>query len=128
MARREGINIPLRNYSGSDSFGPVELLPGEHTLFVELAHCTTANPTIWPNYDTILTITCELSVDGGTNWEPSGSTISRGGIQVSNWNGLEVPVTVFSTGLRPAPQRHFRVNFSIANGPLRTSGTVGLVS
>jgi hypothetical protein len=124
MARRTVVSVPERNYNANEFIGEIDLLSTDRGFGFELARYTAATPTIWPNVDTILEIYAELSVDGGATWESAGSCTMSGGPQY-RW-GEEVATSRFHARVRSAPQRRLRINVTIVNGPLRTSGSVWL--
>jgi hypothetical protein len=119
--------LPLNNYAnGSRQLGPIDLASDVTSVLFNIQRCTTATPTIWPNVTTTLEIIPEVSLDGGSTWIEAGRTTNVGGIQLSKF-GTELAFCLSGGGL-PAEvggvTRQYRVQTTIAGGPLRTSATV----
>ena len=121
--------LPLGNYANGTHgpFGPVDIADNVTSVLISIQRCTSADLTIWPNATTILTMTPEVSIDGGVTWIEAGKSVSPGGILIRKLTGLEVPVSE-SGGSLPAPQngitRKYRVTIDIVGGPLRSSATI----
>lgn len=105
--------------------GPVDLASDVTSVLFSIQRCTTATPTIWPNVSTTLEIIPEVSLDGGASWIEAGRTTNVGGISL--FKGTELAFSM-SGGYLPAEvngvTRQYRVQTTIAGGPLRTSATV----
>lgn len=117
--------LPLGNYNGTHVMGPVDIADDVSSVLISIARCTTAAPTIWPNASTILTITPEVSVDGGQTWIESGKSVSPGGVLVIQH--VELANSISGGSLAAAVNgitRQYRCTVDIANGPLRSSATV----
>lgn len=104
-----------------------------NSLGVEILRCTSADPTIWPDPATIITLRVELSLDSGNTWPTvlfEGSV--SGGIEVHNKTGLEIeslrfdsPLPAFGSG---SNNRRVRGVMNIENGPCRTTMFISLDS
>jgi hypothetical protein len=120
------VDLPLANYPNGSRATPFRAIPDDCTrVSVEVARCTTADPTIWPNVSTALDLNIDISLDGGQTVAfsaQSGHIV--GGIQ-KGLHGLEAAVTrITLDGLTPGPNRAARLSGNITGGPLRTFGTV----
>lgn len=119
------IDLPLANYpNGTRSTAWRALDPTITQISVEVARCTSVDPTIWPNDTTLLDLNIDLSMDGGaTVFTSAGTGQAKGGI-VSR-NGVEADATrVTLIGIPPGANRAVRLSATITGGPLRTSGTI----
>ena len=119
--------LPLNNYAnGTRQLGPIDLASDVTSVLFSIQRCTTATPTVWPNASTTLEIIPEVSLDGGVTWIEAGRTTNVGGIQLSKF-GTELAFAL-SGGYLPAEvggvTRQYRVQTTIAGGPLRTSASV----
>ena len=119
--------LPLNNYAnGTRQLGPIDLASDVTSVLFSIQRCTTATPTVWPNASTTLEIVPEVSLDGGVTWIEAGRTTNVGGIQLSKF-GTELAFAL-SGGYLPAEvggvTRQYRVQTTIAGGPLRTSASV----
>lgn len=118
--------LPLNNYAnGTRVLGPLDLASDVTSVLFSIQRCTTATPTIWPNVSTKLTITPEVSLDGGSTWIEAGKTTNEGGI--SFFKGSELAFCPSGGGLPEEVggiTRQYRVTTLISGGPLRTSATV----
>lgn len=117
--------LPLANYpNGTHVLGPVDFADDVTSVDISIARCTTANPTIWPNASTVVVVSPEVSLDGGSTWGGAGGFTSNGGIFVSAKTGLEVPTTIGGGGIPAGSDRKYRCTVVITGGPLRSSATV----
>lgn len=115
--------MPLANYAnGTHAAGPIDIADDVVSVDFNIQRCTTATPTIWPNASTILTITPEVSVDGGPFVE-NGPSTSSGGIGFDKHGG-EAPFTLAGGALPAGINRRYRVTATISGGPLRSTATV----
>lgn len=119
--------LPLATYpSGPRSFGPIDIANDVTSIDFTIACRTTADPTIWPNITTVLTITPWVSVDGGLTWVEAGKSVTPGGIHIGK-NGTELS-SVASGGFIPPVvngiTRKFKLDLDIVGPPLRSSATV----
>jgi len=119
--------IPLANYpTGNRSFAVGGTLSDAATLiYAELARCTSADPSIWPNQSTRVKVICEISLDGGAVWLFQASFLSEGDI-VLNWHGAEVALSTMEIPLFPGTSRRARFSVEITGGPCRTQGFLEL--
>ena len=119
--------IPLANYpTGNRSFAVGGTLSDAATLiYAELARCTSADPSIWPNQSTRVKVICEISLDGGAVWLFQASFLSEGGI-VLNSHGAEVALSTMEIPLFPGTSRRARFSVEITGGPCRTQGFLEL--
>jgi hypothetical protein len=119
--------IPLANYpTGNRSFAVGGTLSDAATLiYAELARCTSADPSIWPNQSTKVKVICEISLDGGAVWLFQASFLSEGDI-VLNWHGAEVALSTMEIPLFPGTSRRARFSVEITGGPCRTQGFLEL--
>lgn len=114
--------IPLANYPTGTYNIPVSNVPSWATrLSFDMARCTTATPTIWPNESTTITINIELQIDGG-EWRPFLGFTAKGGI--ASRNGVEAQRSGTGSGLPAGNNRKIRGTVSISNGPLRSEANV----
>src|SRR4051812_42143110 len=118
--------LPLGNYSGSHSAGPIDVADDVTSVDFSVARCTTATPTIWPNTATTLRVVPQMSIDGGLTWIECGAFTAQGGIGLGK-GGVESPFSI-GGGSLPAPvngiTRRYQVTATITNGPLRSSMTI----
>jgi hypothetical protein len=122
--------LPLGNYAnGTSVLGGatgIQVASDVTSIDISLACCTSADPTIWPDINTVLTIKPEVSTDDGVTWVEAGASVTPGGIHQSK-NGGELAF-VRSGGSLPAQvgavARRYRCTVTVAGGPCRTSATV----
>lgn len=119
--------LPLGNYpNGTRELGPVDVASDVTSILFNILCNSSTQPTIWPNVTTVLTITPEVSTDGGVTWVEAGKSVTPGGPHTSK-TGAELQ-SVLSGGSLP-PQvggtlRQYRVTIDITGGPLRPSASV----
>jgi hypothetical protein len=129
-SRTRALNVG--NYPSGQSELPSTALPDwANSLGIEIMRCTSADPTIWPNASTVVTLHVELSRDNGATWPTilfEGSV--SGGIEIHNKTGLEVQSLRFDTPIPPelGVTRRVRGYMDIANGPCRTTMFISLDS
>jgi hypothetical protein len=129
-SRTRALNVG--NYPSGQSELPSTALPDwANSLGIEIMRCTSADPTIWPNASTVVTLHVELSRDNGVTWPTilfEGSV--SGGIEIHNKTGLEVQSLRFDTPIPPelGVTRRVRGYMDIANGPCRTTMFISLDS
>ena len=119
--------LPLSNYANGSRTSPsIEVASDVTSIDFNIRCCTAADPTIWPNESTVLTITPEVSTDDGATWVEAGASVTTGGTHVDKF-GNELQ-SVQSGGSLPAQvgdtPRLYRVSTLITGGPLRSSATV----
>ena len=118
--------------SGQSTLPPTALPDWANSLGIEIMRCTTADPTIWPNASTVITLHAELSRDNGVTWPIvlfEGSV--GGGIEVHNKTGLEVESLRFDVPVPPelgVVARRIRGYMDISNGPCKTTMFISLDS
>lgn len=113
--------FPLASYpNGTRTSSAVNVPDTATSAAVQVQRCTSATPTIWPNATTSLSITAELSLDGGTNWTTIGSWTSIGGID--SYHGVETPWSSATFSLPAGAGRKLRSTATIAGGPLLSQG------
>ena len=122
--------IPLADYPlGSRTFVVPSPIEDDATaIYAEFARCTSADPSIWPNQSTRLKVSCEISLDGGTEWKFLASFMAEGGIFLDA-QGAEGPVSAMNIPLPFGVLR--RVRFSVdvtgnVGSVLRTTGFIEL--
>jgi hypothetical protein len=116
--------LPLANYAnGTRVLGPIDIADDVSSVDISIARCTTPTPTIWPNASTVVTITPEVSIDGGVSWSEAGKSVSGGGISIGR-SGSEIPFSLSGGSLPAGTGRKYRCTVDIAGGPLRSSATV----
>lgn len=118
--------LPLNNYAnGTRSFGPIDIASDVTSILFNVQRCTSATPTVWPSSSTKLTITPEVSTDGGVTYVEAGKTTNEGGIQT--FKGSELAFSQ-SGGYLPAEvggvTRKYKVTTNVEDGPIRTSMSV----
>ena len=123
MARLRDTVLPLNDYPNGTHVGTFNIGDTVTGWWFEIARCTTADPTIWPNASTTISVQMELSRDNGQTWEGAGWFNAEGGILVQR-DGSDTPAVRFSSTLRPGTQRRLRATITIAGGPLRSFGTL----
>ena len=120
MART--VVMPLKNYaSGDNSFGPVSIADAATRFDFEVARCTTADPTIWPDPATILRVDVEQFTNG--EWREVCGLEAGGGI-LPGKNGGEATESRCGAPFFEGTSRQIRGTVTITNGPLRSQGTV----
>jgi hypothetical protein len=119
------VDLPLANYPNGSRSTSFRSIPDNATrISVEVARCTTADPTIWPNASTMLDLSIDLSTDGGNTFLRATSGQIAGGIQ-PGLHGQEATVTRISmVDIPPGTGRSVRLSAVISGGPLRTFGTI----
>jgi len=119
------LTFPLANYpTGTTPFGPIALTQGLNGCEIRIARCTTATPTIWPSAAQRITISLDVSYDGGATYQINQFGFSQvGGIIVSRASG-EVPEDVVTFNVSPQVPTHVKGFVQIENGPIRTSLTL----
>lgn len=123
MARLRNTVIPLNDYPTGTFTSPAYVVPaGTWRIGLEIARCTTADPTIWPNEATTILVHWEGSRDNGQTWEGMGGFGGKGGM-VTKLNGTEAQFT-WALGFLPPGVNRFRATVTIENGPLRTYANV----
>jgi hypothetical protein len=116
--------LPLANYqNGSHPAGPVDIADDVVSIDFSIQRKTTATPTIWPNATTLLTITPQVSLDGGSTWIECGPTTASGDIGYDK-NHNEAPFTVGGGAIPSGTNRKYKVTATISGGPLRSSATI----
>jgi len=114
--------IPLGNYPNGSFTSPVVDIPDAATdVEFDIAACTSAQPTIWPNSTTTLTLETEFSLDGGASFISGGGFNNAPGGVHKNKLGQEIPIDTFTTSIPSGSGRKARATFTIAGGPLRSS-------
>jgi len=120
-ARVKTRSIPLGTYpSGSIQRGPFAFPNGLDGFDIRIGRCTTADPTIWSDPATIITIDMQFSYDGGSTYTPLGanSFSNTGGIKVGR-DG-EIPEDIVSWGFHPDEPTHAMAKLTVTNGPVKT--------
>lgn len=123
------IDLPLANYpNGTRSTSWRAIDSTITSASVEIARCTTADPTIWQNISTQVDLTIDFSMDGGTTIAFSATSgTCVGGIAIG-LHGAEATAT--RIGLSPLPagaNRAVRITATVRGGPIRTFGSVELI-
>lgn len=117
--------LPLGSYPDQTrALGPVALPTGASSISLSLLRCTPSNLTIWPNASTTVALNADLSLDGGTTWQPWFTFTSQGGQVTPEGGSTVAPTTYFTTSI-PAPanaNRKVRATLTITGGPLKTAG------
>lgn len=124
MARLKDTVIPLGDYpTGVHEYGPLTIANDVGKIGIDIARCTSADPTIWPNVATTIAVRSEISYDNGQTWQGAGAFTAQGGIHVRG-DGSELQSTYFMVRIQPGHNRRFRGTITIDNGPLRTLGSL----
>jgi hypothetical protein len=114
--------IPLNDYAtGTHNLPSTNILDNATGIYFEISRCTTATPTIWPNASTELSISLEVSLDGGATWLGLSGFGSTGGIFIKR-DGSEATVSSSLTNLPAGTGRKVRGTATIVGGPLRSQG------
>jgi len=118
--------LPLANYpSGSRTF--VRQTPNGLAGFkIEIARCTSADPTIWPDPASRVRISVECSYDGGATFPANGGGAAidcAGGIELDR-GGVEIPALVFGCRFIPIEPTAVRITVEVVNGPIKTAADV----
>lgn len=122
------IDLPLADYPNGTRATNFRAIPDDATrISVEVARCTTADPTIWPNASTHLDLSIDLSTDGGLTFLRATSGGIAGGIQPGLHGGEAAVTRITMSGIPPGTGRSVRLSGTISGGPLRTQGTVEIV-
>lgn len=120
------VTIPLADYpNGTRSFTVNSVSDAATAFAVELARCTSADPTIWPDAATEVRIEVAVSTDNGKTYVPQAAVGIVGGIWVLK-DGTESTRTRLNVPLPAGTRRRLRITATVAGGPLRTQGTVEL--
>jgi hypothetical protein len=120
------VDLPLANYPNGTRSTAWRTIPNAATYAgVELARCTSADPTTWPSASTMVDLTIEISLDGGNTVALSATSGQCPGGIVPGKGGGDAPLTRIA--LQPLPggtNRMVRITATVTGGPIRTSGTV----
>lgn len=112
-------SIPTGVFTLPESVMPAGVLK----LSIRIARCTTATPTIWPNFSTKLSIALEVSYDNGASWVSGGAAYGMpGGIELDK-AGAEIAVSNMTSGYAQPPDK-IRGTLAVTGGPLVTSGSI----
>ena len=122
-------DIPLNSYpTGTRTF--IKQTPnGLAGFLIELARCTSADLTIWPDPASQIKITVENSYDGGATFPANGGGaefLMDGGIKLDKF-GAEIPIASMSCRFSPNEPTAVRVTATIINGPIKTYGDVTIL-
>lgn len=113
--------IPLGTYpNGTYQFGPVATPNGLNGFDIRIGSCTTADPTIWPNATTIVTLDLQFSYDGGATYTPIGANSWSQGGGIFESHGVETPERVLSWRFSPNEPTHFKGQITVTGGPIKT--------
>jgi len=125
--------LPVADYpAGTRTIGPANIQNGLTTLTVAIARCTAADLTIWPNRDTKVALSAEVTTEPGANatWNFVSGMTAEGGIHIRR-DGSESPESTWTVSLPPGTNRRLRIQSNIStvapsdpSTPLRTSVTV----
>jgi hypothetical protein len=120
------VDLPLGNYQNGTRTTGWRAIPDTATFIsVELARCTSADPTIWPNASTMVDLTIELSMDGGaTVYLRATEGQIPGGIMPGKGGGEAPRSRKALWPIPPGSNRMVRLGASVSGGPIRTSGTI----
>ena len=118
--------IPLADYpTGERTFTINNISNAATRLVLEIARCTAAEPTIWPNATTRISMGVEMSFDNGQTYQYVGGFEAIGGVWVLR-DSTESLATRMNLRLPPGTNRRLRLAVAITDGPLRTYGTLEL--
>jgi hypothetical protein len=115
--------LPLSNYNGTRSFGPVAIPDAVHSLVFRVARCTSATPTIWPNEATVLA--CDIEIFNNGEWRGWAGMRSEGGIASGRFGG-EAAETTIGGVLPEGTGRQLRGTVTITSGPLRSTMVISI--
>lgn len=126
MPTQREVAVPLANYPSGTRQVTARNVPdwATHIAF-EFERCTSADPTLWPNASTTLSIALETFVDGV--WLSSGGFGGEGGIMLDPDGEFEVDRSFGRFSLHAGTNRQVRATIVISNGPLRTRGHIEMV-
>lgn len=115
--------LPLADYAiGTLTHGPVDIADDVTSVDFSIQCFTLLTPLVWPLASVVLTITPQVSVDGGATWVECGKSVTPGGGHLDKF-GNELAF-VRSGGSIPAPvngiTRKYRVTTDISGGVLRS--------
>ena len=114
-------SVPLGTYpSGTRNFGPLSLVNGLNNFDIRIGRCTTADPTIWANEATLVTIDLQFSYDAGATWTPVGTNSWTGSGGIKTIRGVELPEEILSWGFSPDEPNAMKGTITVANGPIKT--------
>jgi hypothetical protein len=118
--------LPLKSYASDTYPGVGASLPAwVTTVHFSVARCTSADPTIWPNAATTVTVTCFTSFDNGVTWTQAGGFSGSGGIVVIK--GVERATMENEISVPLGNNRQFRADVVIDNGPLFSKADITLI-
>lgn len=114
-------SIPLGNYpNGTYDRGPFATPNGLDGFDIRIGRCTSADPTIWPNATTVVTIDLQVSFDGGDTFSPLGANraVLAGGIE--SQRGVEIAESIVSWRFSPDEPTHLKLQVKVEGGPIKT--------
>lgn len=104
---------------GERSFGPRAIPDNVIAFRIEIYRCTSADPSIWADPASYVSISAEASYDGGASWRYLGDVGAWGGIHV-RMDGAEADASYGSIDLKPGTGRLIRGVLSVSGAPART--------
>jgi hypothetical protein len=122
------VDLPLNNYPNGARSTAWRAIPDSATyISIELARCTSADPTIWPNPSTMVDLTIELSMDGGASVYIRNTEGQIPGGIMPGIGGEATRTRIALWPIPPGTNRMVRIAASVSGGPIRTSGTIEIV-
>lgn len=101
---------------------PSTLIPdGKNFVVLEIARCTTATPTVWPDEAVTVSMQLEASFDGGNQWVKAGFCSAVGGIVPNKKNNLDGAKTTMRVAWPLGIDRRIRGELIVAGGPCHTN-------
>ena len=114
--------LPMADYSEGEHIIPEQSIPDDSGMFIgaKIARCTTESPDVWDSHDVSITLETEASFDNGETWMNGGGIGGFGGIH-STREGIEMPYSVYRTGIPDGTNRKVRGKLVITGGSSKTS-------
>jgi hypothetical protein len=112
--------LPLNTYpTGERVVGPVNVPDNVSTVEFQIQRCTSADTSIWSDPGTVISLSWDVSLDGGQTWLNLGGFSANGGI--ASFKGTELQYSTGSIQFPAGTGRKVRVTTSITGSPVKTA-------
>lgn len=115
MATTKTKVLPLQIYPAGTHLIPASNLNNNVAAYLlEIARCTTATPTIWPDPASTIEINIEVSFDNGVTWVGGGGFSAYGGIYVRR-DGTEGTTSSARFDIPSGTRRKIRASITLSH-------------